>query len=52
MPDMGEIAQPAGEFGTWLDDTLLARERGGSADVPCNGCNACCRSAYFIHIRP
>jgi len=25
---------------------------GSGVDVPCGDCNACCRSSYFIHIRP
>jgi Fe-S-cluster containining protein len=44
---------PAGEFSAWLRETRRARalETIG-ADVPCGSCNACCRSSYFIHVRP
>jgi Fe-S-cluster containining protein len=38
----------AGSFSNWLADTQQARP----ADVPCGNCNACCRSSYFIHIKP
>jgi Fe-S-cluster containining protein len=43
---------PAGGFSAWLQRfrTALVKENG--ADVPCGDCNACCRSSYFIHIRP
>jgi uncharacterized protein len=42
----------AGEFGEWLDeiDGALRGER--DADVPCDGCVACCSSSQFVHIGP
>jgi len=40
--------KPAGQFSTWLAEN----QQSGDADVPCGGCNACCRSGYFIHITP
>jgi Fe-S-cluster containining protein len=42
----------AGGFSAWLRHfrTTLVNEDG--TDVPCGRCNACCRSSYFIHIRP
>lgn len=43
---------PAGDFATWLREMRAALRDGGELDVPCGGCNACCKSAYFIHIRP
>ncbi len=43
---------PAGELLPWLDATRRAQQRGLGMDVPCGDCNACCRSSYFIHIRP
>jgi len=45
---MTDTTYPAGDFSSWLAQT----RKGGSADVPCGDCNACCRSAYFIHIQP
>jgi Fe-S-cluster containining protein len=42
----------AGAFSEWLARTRLALATQGGADVPCGECTACCRSAYFIHIRP
>ena len=50
MSDRPEI--PAGEFSAWLDATLPALASGGASDVPCGECNACCRSAMFVHIGP
>lgn len=43
---------PAGEFSWWLRSTLNAQTGDEGADVPCGGCNACCKASYFIHIRP
>jgi Fe-S-cluster containining protein len=43
---------PAGSFSVWLGEIrgVLRGER--DADVPCNGCTACCRSSQFVHIEP
>lgn len=43
---------PAGEFSTWLSETCTALRNNTGTDVPCGACNACCRSSYFIHIKP
>lgn len=43
---------PAGCFSSWLRRTRYALIKENGADVPCGECNACCRSSYFIHIRP
>jgi uncharacterized protein len=43
---------PAGDFSAWLHQTRSAQQEGGSADVPCGDCSACCTSSYFIHIAP
>jgi Fe-S-cluster containining protein len=43
---------PAGEFSAWLETMNLAIETGGTTDVPCGECNACCRGSYFIHVDP
>ena len=42
----------AGRFSSWLHSTRSAQISDSGADVPCGECNACCRSSYFIHIRP
>jgi Fe-S-cluster containining protein len=43
---------PAGGFSSWLRGMRdsLVKEKG--VDVPCGDCSACCRSSYFIHIKP
>jgi len=43
---------PAGRFSSWLRGIRNAFIKENGADVPCGKCNACCRSSYFIHIRP
>ncbi len=43
---------PAGDFSTWLGDIQNVLTGDGVSDVPCAGCNACCRSSNFIHIGP
>ena len=43
---------PAGDFVSWLRDTRRALATQQGADVPCGECTACCRSSYFIHIKP
>lgn len=42
----------AGSFSAWLEDfrSALLQDRG--IEVPCGDCQACCKSSYFIHIRP
>jgi hypothetical protein len=49
---VGRRALPAGGFSGWLRTTRRALKNEGGADVPCGDCNACCKSAYFIHIGP
>ncbi len=41
-----------GRFSSWLRRIRSAQLEESGADVPCGECNACCRSSYFIHIRP
>ena len=48
----GGRALPAGRFSSWLRRIRSAHVRENGMDVPCGGCSACCRSSYFIHIRP
>ena len=50
MQDEGDL--PAGELGPWLEATQRSAIGGADADVPCDGCTACCRSSYFVHIEP
>ena len=47
-PRMGEF----GEFLAWLALTREHLLAGGTANVPCGDCTACCRSSYFIHLQP
>ena len=42
----------AGNFSDWLYNTRTALLGELGVDVPCGDCNACCRSSYFIHIKP
>lgn len=42
----------AGSFSSWLRRTRSALIKENGTEVPCGTCNACCRSSYFIHIRP
>jgi len=39
-------------FSSWLRSALAALAEERPADVPCGGCNACCRTSHFIHVRP
>jgi uncharacterized protein len=54
--DAGETAErqvlPAGGFSSWLRRMRDALITNRGADVPCGECNACCRSSYFIHVKP
>lgn len=42
----------AGDFTSWVAETLTAHSENASADVPCGSCNACCRSSQFVLIEP
>jgi hypothetical protein len=42
----------AGDFSVWLDEMQAALRGERDADVPCDGCTACCTSAQFVHIGP
>ncbi len=48
----GDDELAAGTFSEWLDDTARALDGDADADVPCNGCTACCTSSQFVHIEP
>src|SRR5262245_45885670 len=41
-----------GDFSSWLATTQRAIRGDIDADVPCDGCTACCRSSQFVHIAP
>lgn len=43
---------PAGDFSAWLAEMQRALRGEASADVPCDGCTACCTSSQFVHIEP
>jgi Fe-S-cluster containining protein len=43
---------PAGAFGAWVERTRDSQFGDAEASVPCDGCTACCRSSFFIHIGP
>ncbi len=43
---------PAGDFSAWLRVARHALMVEEGTDVDCTGCDACCSSSYFIHIRP
>jgi Fe-S-cluster containining protein len=40
----------AGDFAAWLSGMRAALRGSGTADVPCAGCTACCRSSQFVLI--
>ncbi len=42
----------AGEFSDWLEGMDRALRGHAESNVPCGDCNACCRSRYFIELRP
>lgn len=50
----GPLAEgfPAGEFSAWLSHARKAIALGLGMDVDCGDCAACCRSSYFIHVKP
>lgn len=43
---------PAGRFSSWLRIIRNALIKENEVDVPCGECNVCCKSSYFIHIKP
>ena len=45
-------ALPAGDFAAWLDEFSAAFRGERPADVPCDGCTACCASSQFVHVAP
>jgi len=52
MHGVAQEPLPAGDFSSWLADMRAALRGERDADVPCNGCTACCTSSQFVHIGP
>lgn len=48
--DAASTPVKAGEFSHWLSVIQAAVQDNAATDVPCNSCNACCKSSYFIRI--
>jgi len=42
----------AGDFSEWLSSMQRALRGERDADVPCDGCTACCTSSQFVHVEP
>jgi uncharacterized protein len=42
----------AGNFSSWLTEVQGAIRGERNAEVPCDGCTACCTSSQFVHIEP
>ncbi len=42
----------AGPFGPWLARTMAVLRERAEADVPCDGCTACCASSQFVLVEP
>lgn len=52
VPGPRAEAFPAGDFSAWLSHARKAIALGLGTDVDCGDCAACCRSSYFIHVKP
>ena len=50
--DNDETPLAAGRFSAWLGEMDAALRGEGEADVPCDGCTACCRASQFIDVEP
>ena len=48
--DDGDL--PAGDFSSWVVEMRGAIRGDNDADVPCDGCTACCTASQFVHIAP
>jgi Fe-S-cluster containining protein len=51
-PDSKGSTRDAGAFSAWLARARNALLESSGSDVECGECRGCCRSSYFIHIRP
>jgi len=47
-----ETERDAGSFAVWAADMVAAMRGERAANVPCDGCTACCTSSQFVHIGP
>jgi hypothetical protein len=47
-----EPALAAGDFSSWVVEMQAAIRGERAADVPCDGCTACCTASHFVHIEP
>ena len=45
-----ETERDAGSFAAWATDMVAAMRGERAANVPCDGCTACCTSSQFVHI--
>jgi Fe-S-cluster containining protein len=52
VPLTGDAAIDAGEFGEWLIGARAMLRGAEPPAVPCGDCRGCCRSSYFIPVRP
>jgi len=52
LPDSKGSTRDAGAFSVWLAKARNALLESTGSDVDCGECRGCCRSSYFIHIRP
>jgi len=48
----GDDDLDAGIFSDWLASMQGALDGAHDADVPCDGCTACCRSSQFVTVAP
>ncbi len=51
-PAREEAPIDAGELAPWAAGMQAALRNERDADVPCDGCTACCRSSQFVPIEP
>jgi hypothetical protein len=49
-PSNPAATRAAGDFASWLADAVAAGRDDRPADVPCDGCTACCTSSQFVLI--
>ncbi len=52
MTDATGPPTAAGRWSVWATDARAAVDAGGTADVPCGSCTACCTASQFVHVGP